>query len=260
MSMLLLQLRIYAWIGAVSIALIFLPTCVRADVSLNVDFGTQDRAADDTGYSPSDTQAGFNAFVYGPEMTASDYDYATVPPGTDPPLTKPPSITKTYDGIAVTVAAVLSASNGVPFYDYGDVSGTLGDLAEDFVASYDHALTLTFSGLTAAEYEITTYHHRPVLPTPNIINSISVDTGSGYNDVVHDLDISDGFDPATVSSATFQWTANGTDDVTILFASENNGLPLNGFELREVPEPSSILLFAMTLSLLAVFRRINFRE
>jgi len=156
--------------------------------------------------------------------------------------------------------------------DCGDVTNhPLGDLLEDLVAGVFGGgsggdLRLTLSDLEAGLYEITTYHHDPLTIEGRI--DIDVDDALGtHADVVTGLLQNAGYDNPTVAEATYQFVANGTDDIVITF--DQTGYPeheygtpaavLSGFTLTLVPEPSTVIpepaaLVIWALGLLGLFR------
>jgi len=216
---------------------------------LEVDFGTEDTSQIDTGASPNRVQPGFEDFSYGPELNVGTYDQAAKLP--------PPTLAKSFGAIDVTVFDPEPASNGLFFLDEGTVSGVVGPLADDFLASSGLDLYVALSGLSAGLYGMTTYHHRPLGTVVKTFPGITVDTGTGPQAVATDVPVSIGLSPSSVSSATFQFTADGTNDVVVVIQGEPASfpLPLNGFSLVQIPEPSSAILLAIGAGLIWVTSR-----
>jgi hypothetical protein len=212
---------------------------------LQVDFGTQDVSAMNTGNSPNRVAAGYQDFSYGPEM-----DFGG---GTDAAIKLPPStLSQTYGAIGVTVFDPHPASNGLYFGDEGTVnSGALSEVADDYVNPSGPELHLTLSGLAAGLYGMTTVHHRPLGASVNSINGIAVDTGSGPQSVASNVPISFGLTPPSISKVSFQFTADGTNDVEVAFQGGMFPAPLNGFILIPIPEPASAALLAVGGGLIA---------
>ncbi|MGD1979377.1 MAG: PEP-CTERM sorting domain-containing protein [Akkermansiaceae bacterium] len=133
-------------------------------------------------------------------------------------------------------------------------------------------MTLTLSGLGAGIYNWTSFHH----DTENVHGDFAVwiDTGSGFVQLADGV-MTDGTaagnpdSGATVSDFAgmesagsiyeTSFTANGTDDVTIRFAPYANTavhrqiFGVNGFQLEQIPEPSTGLLSLLGVAM--AFRR-----
>jgi len=143
----------------------------------------------------------------------------------------------------------------------GDYDGTTG------TPTY---MTIALGGLAADDYSWVSYHHDTEKMTASFVFEISTDGGATYAEVgqytmTHSgtggvpntaptTNAPDG-DPINLSSTVkTSFTANGTDDVLIRIAplansDTNNGggvhttfAGINGFELEQVPEPSSLLM------------------
>jgi hypothetical protein len=211
---------------------------------ISVDFSTLDASPQNTGYSANRVQSGFSDFSYGPESVQPTRDQAVLPP---PGPGGTPTITMTFGSIDVTLSDPGPGSNGLIFVDDGSVSGGLGMLAEDYVIPSGLNLRVNLAGLPAGSYLMTTYHHLPQATTENTLNGIAVDNGSGTQTVAQDVPVSIGFAPTTVSSSTFQFDADGSNDVLVTVRGRSfstvRGV-LNGFEVSAVPEPSTCVLFA----------------
>ena len=143
-------------------------------------------------------------------------------------------------------------------------------------------LNLTLGGLPAGTYSWTSYHH----DTENIHTafSVSLDTGSGSSALAdgYGTDGSAGGSPdsetdgspgraftfadmdAKGSIYTTTFTADGTNDVTFQFAPYSGAIApavhnqfffINGFELEQIPEPSTGLLGLISAALFGLRRR-----
>lgn len=195
---------------------------------LRLDFGT----------TTGDDQTGYNPFERGSGGTSS-----TSSPQSQSFL----SGLGTGDMVTVSLGAV---DGNLQWRDRGDVTNhPQGDLLEDLVAGVFGGgsggdLRLTLSDLEAGLYEITTYHHDPLTIEGRI--DIDVDDALGtHPDVVTGLLQSAGYDNPSLAEATYQFLANGTDDIVITF--DQTGYPghqygtpaavLSGLTLTVIPEP-----------------------
>ena len=205
------------------VAMVGLCACAALPDTLSVDFGVSDSPV--AGPSANDVENGFFDF-----SVPSD-EINNVPPVANTIV----SSLGTGGTVRVTVSGVTQGC----FWRDRDVekTGTLGDLAEEFAACGTD-LALTLSDLRAGFYTMTTYHHDQVYTTPAWpadtsvgIDMIVVASGGGTSTVVTDDVVSAGqAEPPT--SVTFQFSANGVDDVVVTFKDRVGGNPvLNGFEL-----------------------------
>ena len=233
---------------------------------LRVDFGVGD----------GDNQSGFEVFEEG----TVNCDWSSNP--------EVRSFTNSLGASGnVTVKVRVPSGELGKARDRGDVAYTepgaggrnLDNLLEDFVAGdFDEGksgdLTLTLHDLKAGLYTITTYHHDGLDTSyfchgPFDIKITDADRIGVeiVSDVLNTADQATLFDRrdspndsvADPTTATFNFRANGTDDVDIFFDYETpekfHMVVLNGFELM-IPEPSSwILLVTGGLSLLLWCRR-----
>lgn len=228
---------------------------VEAELVLAVDFGTQDRAPDDIGFSSNRVQSGFQDFAVGPEDSNDGGDFFTVAPPT-------PSITRIYGPYTVTVADPHPASNGLFFVDSGTVNHELGPIAEDAVGSSGSELVLTIEGLLAGPYSMTSYHHLAGFPLGDYrIGEIVARSGSLSETLATLVPVSVGFSPQTVSSSTFQLTVQNNEPLVLVFTGFQGIEPdLNGFALTRIPEPSSIGLVSISAVLCALGTRNSQRK
>ncbi len=248
-----------------SILLLVLLAAVRANdaiagvpifTGLKVDFGVAD-IGDVTSITPNDVQSGFSGFSVNPQFAGvpSQYDLVNIGVGSE---------TRTFAGsVDVTISGT---GNGATFFDFAtDVTHALGDLLEDGVGVIEADLILTLKGLPAGAYQTTTYHHNAGVANAGLPFSILVNNSSGETTAATNVPVTLGFTPASVSSATFQFTATGLNNVVIRFHGggdfQNPINPfLNGFTLVPVPEPSSWLLLVLGMSALGwvrVVRRVR---
>jgi hypothetical protein len=125
-------------------------------------------------------------------------------------------------------------TSGVEWFDRGDVSGTQGNLVEDGVKS-PFGLQLVLRGLEAGRFQIKTYHHDATV-TQGTIDIFVDDVGRTNAQVADEVRVSKGTSSPTVTSSTFELTADGTNDVRIyLRQGAVAGQPLiNGFELNKL--------------------------
>ncbi|NQU26173.1 MAG: PEP-CTERM sorting domain-containing protein [Candidatus Nealsonbacteria bacterium] len=153
----------------------------------------------------------------------------------------------------------------------GDWDGTIG------TPTY---MTLTLGGLEAMEYDWTSFH----ADTENVHGYFSVelstDGGVNFTQLADGYmsDASPGGNPdstiapypglvigpdvtTVMSTYNTSFTANGTDDVVLRFAPYSNTQVhrqiwgISGFELAEVPEPSTIVLLLVGAVAIVVARR-----
>lgn len=133
-------------------------------------------------------------------------------------------------------------------------------------------MTLTLSGLGTGIYNWTSFHH----DTEHVHGDFAVwvDTGSGFVQLADGVStdgtaagnpdsgatVSDFAGMAAAGSIyTTSFTANGTDDVTIRFAPyaqtavHRQIFGVNGFQLEQIPEPSTGLLSLLSVAM--IFRR-----
>jgi hypothetical protein len=214
-------------------------------VTLQVDFSTQDESAVSVGASANRIAAGYEDFSHGPEFNAGGIDLAIK----DSPWT----LTRTFGSISVTVSNPDPGTNGLFFADEGTVdAGAAGPLVEDYVFASGPDLQLTLSGLSAGIWGMSTFHHRPLSSSVVNISAITVDTGGGPQSVATNVPISIGLSPSSVSKRSFQFFADGTSDVTIVMQGVGIlPMPLNGFLLVAIPEPSSTILAVLGAGLAA---------
>jgi hypothetical protein len=219
-----------------------------AAVDLRIDFGVADNDSF-TSSTPNEIQAGFSGFNFQPEFNGSP---------TQDVVFVFPQITTTQNISGVNVS-IHGGGNGLTIYDFAtDVAGPLGDLVEDGTFTFDADITVTLNGLPAGVYVMTGYHHLADppggLPTPFPAFDIYVNTGSGESLAAADIVASTGFNPESITTSNFQFTATGADVVVRLdgeFVGSSIPAILNGFTLVEVPEPTSGALLALGAAILA---------
>jgi hypothetical protein len=225
-------------------------------VNLKVDIGVADTNVV-TSVTPNDIQAGFSGFSVVPAQNGASgfYDFKFVSPQL--------SESQVFSGVTVTLQAAGIGSNGLAFYDFAtDVSGNLGDLVEDGVGAVQSDILLTLGGLVAGNYQMTTYHHWADRTSAQNSFNIGVNVGSGEVTAATQVPISIGFNSSSVSTATFQFTATGTNNVVVRLEGsfESNSSPfLNGFALVQVPEPSSWVLIVAAIASLCCGRFVSKR-
>ncbi len=138
--------------------------------------------------------------------------------------------TQVVNGVSFTLNSL--AGEGTAWRDRpGDVTHAQGDLLEDHVAANTSTggLVLTISGLPQSSYSMTTYHHDA--QWANVIESVSVDVGSGETTVASNFPASTGWSPTSISTVTFSVVVSGTEDVTVRFIPQTFSVTLNGLDL-----------------------------
>lgn len=179
----------------------------------------------------------------------------------------PDGFTIAIDNLDETGAAV---GRGMDWRNRGESAlATYMDLpltrvGEDFLKNNSGIIRVTLSGMPAGVYDITSYHVDPDNSQSELIN-ILVDNGdgNGFVDTGVDGDASwpggnsgapdaGGLEPQDVldHGATFRLTADGINDVTILFdgrLASDTEVPLSGLNINLIPEPSSFILAGMAL-------------
>ena len=117
-------------------------------------------------------------------------------------------------------------------------TGPVGNLIQDAVKNpVARGLRLTFSGLRAGSYQMTTYHHDPTA-VHGTMDILMTDARGAQQLVADEILISTGtsdIDPANVAKATFFLQSDGTTDMLLdLIAGDNLNnaeVWLNGFVL-----------------------------
>ncbi|MCC5848270.1 MAG: PEP-CTERM sorting domain-containing protein [Verrucomicrobia bacterium] len=142
------------------------------------------------------------------------------------------------DAVQVTIGGANRAINRGNSTDH-----VLGDLVDSWVGTDGENTTLTLSGLNAGSYQMTTFHHE---------HRDSAGFISGTFDILVDgvlkesgVSISTGIlasgDP--ISSATFSFLADGTNDVVVTLDQQSGWTMVNGMVL--IPEPSTLMLVGL---------------
>lgn len=195
---------------------------------IHVDFGVADADPPISG-NPNDVYSDYYDFSVVEESVNNLGDKAGSPGPTS----------RIVNGVAITVGPG-TGSGGVAWRDRpGEVNHPMGDLLEDLIFGDTsvNGLILTFSGLAEGFYSITTYHHDP--QWTNIIALITVDTGQGETTVASNFPASTGWSPTTISTATFEFYANGLDDVAIRVIPFDYSAVFNGFDLTRTGASST---------------------
>jgi hypothetical protein len=111
----------------------------------------------------------------------------------------------------------------------------LETLIEDFFKVDTGTITLTFTGLGAAEYSLTSYHNAPLSGNNHGILDLEVmdATRPTFTEVVSNLDPSQTRNPALATKGTFSFTSNGSDPVAfrVRQVDPNDTTLINGFIL-----------------------------
>lgn len=162
------------------------------------------------------------------------------------------SASGSYAGIGV---AIQGTGSSMGFRDRaGIVTGALGDLLEDFYFA-NSQIKLTFSGLAAGNYSLTSWFHDPSYAQSVLkidVNSVDLLTG---------LTATTGFSPVSIGTGTVNFYSDGLGGDVVLFIetaevrNTDSAVILNGFSLQSVPEPASIALLGLGLIGIAVSRK-----
>ena len=163
-----------------------------------------------------------------------------------------------------------------------DSRGPGGNLNWDGTTGTPTYFTLTLGGLAAQDYAMRTFHHDVENMNAFFTTEISVDGGVNFGSLLNGritnslalgtpaeneilpgtgVNIAGG-NPADLSSTqNLAFTANGNDDVVIRFAPLGDDLVhkmffgINGFQLEQVPEPSTGLLGILGAAAFCLRRR-----
>ena len=142
--------------------------------------------------------------------------------------------------------------------DRGAITGThasLSNLLRDFGFNGNGAppLDVSLKHINAGTYTFTGYFHDSDVDHGTQTISYSVDGGGSFAVGASNVTISTTSSPAAFGSASFNFTANGTDDVVFRFANDGGGVDiLNGFDITgpgpvTAPEPSTLMLAVMAV-------------
>lgn len=162
-----------------------------------------------------------------------------------------------------------SDQGSIDWRDRGDGSNDpLIALGEDFIKNNSGIIRVTISGLLEGQYDVTSYHVDPDFTQSDEIE-VLVDIGDGNGfintgatgDASQNVGGVGGLTTAEMmaSAAVFSFTADGINDVTLLFDGTPSGddeTPLNGLFFQffaPVPEPGSLLVWAIAVAVAAVF-------
>ncbi len=169
----------------------------------------------------------------------------------------------TISGIGLSLTIQLADTGGLRSIDRTDsYNGILDNLTESW---WGVRATSTGSGgqftiivngadLGAGSFDWTSWHHDQDNQSGVMDIEYSVNGGSTFSLGVDDLDIISFDTDANVGApnpAGFTFVSNGADDIHIRFtnvASNNSGEAfalLNGFQIDEIPEPSSTALLGL---------------
>lgn len=178
-----------------------------------------------------------------------------------------PAVTRTLDsGLGADGTVDVTIAGYTHFRDYASLTGgpliDQNKLLSDIVLrNSDGIMTLTLEGLTDGAYQITTYHHNTTQTAAGTILQTLLTDG-----VVTDLVVSTDFletigrAPTSVATQTFGFNVVNGSPVLIEFSGgeASRHIQLNGFELRKIPEPSSLtlaLVAALGCAILPLGRR-----
>jgi hypothetical protein len=175
-------------------------------------------------------------------------------------------------GIAGVVNVTLR-SDGLFFRDYDPiVAGPFVDLSpllsDSILRNQPGSIFLTFDSLLPGTYAMTSFHHDTEFGSTFVpFDIILTDSLVTNQTLFSGLDTTGGTSPSSVLIANYGLTVLGGSPVVIEFSGQAElarHMAINGFQLERtgppapVPEPSSLLLFAMGLLLLPTvnpFRR-----
>jgi hypothetical protein len=205
-----------------------------ASAGLLVDFN-------DSNFGPMLTQAGFTAVTKTGGTFPCDIGVGSaitiaLPPGDLP------------DGMDDRDRLALTGGPGLP----------MSDLLRDFVFTQAGHLDITLATLAPGTYSFTGYFHDNNIDQGVVDLSVDVGDGGGFVLKVSDAAYSTTFAPDPVGSASFTFTADGTNPVVVRLDSSGGHFGgvndvINGFEIDLIPEPATLSLLAA--GALALLRR-----
>ncbi|MDT8388890.1 MAG: PEP-CTERM sorting domain-containing protein [Lentisphaeria bacterium] len=187
----------------------------------------------------------------------------------------------TISGIGLSVNVSVSDSGGgtaLRSLDRSDslYTGTLDNLTDNWWGARagtigqpggaQFSIIIDGADLGAGTFEFTSWHFDHDNQTGPMNIEYSVDGGTGFTTVFSNFDIVDGDTDLFVGApnpALFLFTSNGTDDVWIRFTNSDPGggdgstnfVVVNGFQLIEIPEPSTMLMAGLGLTGVCFRRR-----
>lgn len=235
----------------VAVALAPVAALSAADVTFNLDIGPSGQDVDPGDVAITGPGSGTNGTNLPPTIF--------IMPGT---------------GDAVTVTIDRMATNGVnvggiDWRDRGNSANSgdpLVNLGEDFIKNNGGVIRITFDGLPAGTYDLTSYHRDTDFTQSNAIDIFVSTDGGAFLDTGADGSAGGGAFPvgslttAQVldGAAMFSFFTDGTGPVAIVFdgrASADDETPLSGLTIAftAVPEPASLAVWCMGLACAAIY-------
>jgi len=232
---------------------------------------------------PADTAFDITLDI-GPEGQRVQTGHIGIPVPTDPSTPDAnnngaePSDILVYTGTGIFQMSISDTNQAgsdegrIDWRDRGNSSNGAQDLVmmgEDFIKNNSGIIRLTLEDLPAGDYDVTSYHvDSDHTQSDQIEVLVQVDTGSGFvnTGVMGSAgDYDGGVNGLTTaimnnSSASFSFTADGVNDVAIIFDGNPSGddeTPLNGFRLvyTPIPEPMTMLAVGMGVASLGGYIR-----
>ncbi len=219
--------------------------CV-AELILAVDVGVADPPPF-PGSTPNDVQSGFQEFSAPHQFPLGDRDQYNVGIST---------LSRTINGIDIDIRA--PDGNGGLYVDFAsNVTGPLGNLAEDALIAPLSDILIDLDGLSAGTYAITTWHH--VVVPASAVNGFDVNVligSSGPQTVANNVQWSSGSNPSGITSVDYAVQIGNGENLRIQLDSIGGSLTaLSGFTVTSIPEPSSLVTATACLASMLLRRR-----
>ena len=153
-------------------------------------------------------------------------------------------------------------STALYFRDYSALTGTYASqsnlLSDGILRNQPGSIVFTFSGLTAGDYSMQSFHHDSDFGTRNTVPfDITVADAMGISIVASGIDTSGGTSPTAITTALYTFIVGeaGTASITFNYPTSLPGdgikhMTINGFQLTDVapvPLPAGVWLLLSAL-------------